>query len=90
MLIIDEILDAIRNGEWHQVKEVAQKARSSESKVELVSGFLATYDFLEFDRKNKRVRLSMQLQRFLGKIREVESEERVGKKDTLSRTCFLS
>ncbi len=80
MLIIDEILDVVRNGEWHRIKEIAQKTKLSESKVELVSGFLATYDFLEFDKESKRIRVSQQLQHFLSKIGEVESKEAIGKK----------
>jgi hypothetical protein len=80
LLAIDRILEVLRNGDWHEIGEITLRLQIGEPQVELISDFLATYDFLEFDRKSKRVRLSPQLQRFLRKITEVEGEETSKKK----------
>ena len=92
MHAIDKILEALRNGDWHEIGEITQRLQIRESQVELISSFLATYDFLEFDRKSKRIRLSPQLQRFLGKITKVEGEEASKKKQAsnASMISFLS
>ena len=74
MLAIDEILDLLKNGEWHGVKEIADKTRLHEFKVELITSFLAQYDFLEFEKKEKKIKLSPQLLLFLKKIEGVERE----------------
>ena len=72
MLAIDEILDLLRNGEWHGLKEVADRTRLKEVKVEIVTSFLVEYDFLEFDKEEKKIKLSPQLQLFLKKIKDIE------------------
>ena len=74
LLAIDEILDLLKNGEWHGVKEIADKTRLHEFKVELITSFLTQYDFLEFDKKEKKIKLSPQLLHFLKKIEGVERE----------------
>jgi DNA-binding IclR family transcriptional regulator len=74
LLAIDEILDLLKNGEWHGLKEVADRARLKEVKVEIVTSFLVEYDFLEFDKEEKKIKLSPQLQLFLKKIEGVEQE----------------
>jgi DNA-binding IclR family transcriptional regulator len=74
LIAIDEILGLLRNGEWHGVKELADKSRFQESKVELITSFLAKYDFLEFDQKEKRVKLSQQLRLFLSKIEDLDRD----------------
>lgn len=89
MLAIDRILDTLGNGEWHPIKEVAQKTRVSEVRVELISNFLAAYDFLEFDRVSKKIKLSPQLQRFLRKIGEAEKET-VGRKHSPRASMLYS
>jgi len=62
------------NGEWHGVKEIANRARLQEFKVQLITSFLAEYDFLEFDKNAKKVKLSPQLLLFLRKIGDIDRE----------------
>ena len=84
MLAIDKIFEILDNGDWHKLMEVAEKTGTQKSKVKLISSFLANYDFLEFDKKTDRIRLSNQLQSFLRKIRKIEQEETGEKKALLS------
>ena len=74
MLAIDQILDLLKNGEWHELKEITDKTRLQELKVEIITSFLAEYDFLEFDKKEKKIKLSPQLLLFLRKIGNIEQE----------------
>jgi len=89
MLAIDKIFEILDNGDWHKLTEVAEKTGTQKSKVKLISSFLANYDFLEFDKKTDRIRLSNQLQSFLRKIRKIEQEETGEKKSTAVMSLFL-
>jgi DNA-binding IclR family transcriptional regulator len=89
LLLIDEILELLKNGEWHELKEIAEKTRLKDLKVELITTFLAEYDFLEFDKKCRRIRLSPQLRLFLKKLERVENEEHIGKKERVAINLFL-
>jgi DNA-binding IclR family transcriptional regulator len=79
MQAIDKIFEILHNGDWHKVTEVAEKTGTQESKIELISSFLSTYDFLEYDKKSRKIKLSTELQDFFGKIREIEQKEGAGK-----------
>jgi len=89
MLAIDRIFEILDNGDWHDLTEVAEKTGTQKSRVELISSFLANYDFLEFDKKTERVRLSNQLQSFLRTIRRIEQEEADEKKRTAVMSLYL-
>jgi len=79
MLAIDKIFEILNNGDWHRLTEVAEKTGTQESKIELISSFLSAYDFLEYDKKTKRIKLSTELQDFFEKIKEIEHKEAAGK-----------
>jgi len=89
MLAIDKIFEILDNGDWHKLTEVAERTGTQKSKVELISSFLANYDFLEFDKKDEKIRLSIQLQIFLRTIRRIEREEAGEKKRTAVMSLFL-
>ncbi len=72
MLAIDQILDLLKNGEWHELREIVDRAQLHEVKVEIITSFLAEYDFLEFDKEEKKIKLSPQLQLFMKKIKDIE------------------
>jgi len=72
LLAIDEILDLLKNGEWHGIKEIADKVQLREFKAELITSFLAEYDFLELDKKERKIKLSPQMLLFLKKIESIE------------------
>lgn len=83
LLAIDEILNVLKNGDWHGFKEITDKTGVQEFKVELVADLLADYGFLEYDRKEKRVKVSPQLLVFLKKIDGLERDEHAGAKERL-------
>jgi hypothetical protein len=72
---VDEVLSILYNGDWHRLAEVAERTGTQESKVELISSFLSAYDFLKFDKRTKRIKLSHELHEFLEKITEIEQKE---------------
>jgi len=89
LLAADEIFGVLRNGEWHELKEVSSRTRLQEFKVELITNFLAEYNFLKLDKKNRKVKLSPQLLRFLKRIEDVEREPIVEQKKRELGTIVL-
>jgi len=72
---IDQILDLLKNGKWHDLKEISQKTQLQKLKVELLADFLAEYNFIELNKEEQITRLTPTLLNFLNKIREVEERE---------------
>lgn len=81
---VDEVISILYNGDWHRLAEVAERTGTQESKVELISSFLSAYDFLKFDKRTKRIKLSHELHEFLEKITEIEQKEVAQKNNRLS------
>lgn len=84
MSAVDEIFEILHNGDWHRLVEVAEKTHTEESKIELISSFLSAYDFVEYDRKTKLIRLSAGVQDFLDKVKSIERKEAADKRNLLS------
>jgi len=74
---IDEILDVLKNGKWHDIREISEKTHLRERKVEMITGFLAQYHFIELNRKERKTRLTQPLQEFLRRVQELEDKEKV-------------
>jgi hypothetical protein len=65
-IIIDGLLDSIKDGEWHDVRELM--ALVSPTKLERVLSFLAEYQFIEWNKQDARVRLDYATLDFLQKL----------------------
>jgi DNA-binding IclR family transcriptional regulator len=72
---IDEILDVLKNGKWHNLKEISEKTHLQGLKVELLTQFLAEYDFIELNKKEHKTKLTPSLLGFLRKIQDIEEKE---------------
>jgi len=71
---IDEILSILRNGRWHDIREICEKTHLDTLKVDLLTNFLLEYNFIELDKKTRKTRLTRPLFQFLKKIEETENE----------------
>ncbi len=72
---IDEILNVLKNGKWHELREISEKTRLHELKVEMLTDFLSQYDFIEVDKKEQKTRLTKPLFQFLKKVQDLEQKE---------------
>lgn len=78
MPAIDDILDLLEDGRWHDIREAIKKSRLNESKVETILGFLANYRFITLNKKQQKVKLTPTMLKFLKEIQHFK------KKNTLS------
>ena len=69
------ILDLLEDGKWHSISEIAGKSGLHEFKLEIVTKFLAEYDFIELDKAKRKTRLAASVADFLKKIKHVEKTE---------------
>jgi len=70
----DAILELLENGKWHYLKEIGEKTHLDNSKVEMVTKFLATYNFIKLDEIKHRVKIDPSTNKFLKRIRKLEEK----------------
>ena len=75
MSAFDEILWLLRDGKWHNLKEIGENIALSKFKAEIAVNFLGEYDFIQLNTKAKRIRLQPSILEFINKIQRIEEEE---------------
>jgi hypothetical protein len=71
----EAILRLLENGKWHHLKDIEKETRLDSVKVETVTKFLASYNFIKLDEAEQKVKLDPPTSRFLKRIRQLENEE---------------
>ena len=74
MLEIEQVVDVLKDGEWHQLDEIGEKCELSEVKVEGILKFLAEYGFIKINGSGRKVKVGLSLQKFLEETQTVEVE----------------
>ena len=74
---MDDILKLLEDGKWHNMKEITGNSMLQDPKVEMFINFLSEYDFVELDKKRRKVKLTPSLYKFVQKIKLLEEEKAV-------------
>jgi len=72
LLIIDEILTLLKDGNWHNRSELAKKYSSNGLEVKMVISFLSKFHFIELDKKGRKARLRPLTLEFINEIQHIE------------------
>jgi hypothetical protein len=75
MSTIDEILWLLKDGEWHDLEEITEKAEIPQVKAEMVVSFLGEYDFIQINKDLKKVKLKQSILEFFNEIQRIEKED---------------
>ena len=75
MTASDEIVWLLKDGEWHDLKEITEKITLPKYKTEIAVSFLGEYDFIQFNEKDRKVRLQPAIHEFIYEIQRLEKEE---------------
>ena len=75
MSAIDEILWLLKDGEWHDLKEITEKVALPKFKAEIVVSFLGEYDFIQLNENVRRVKLQHSILEFIEEIQRLEKED---------------
>ena len=71
----ETILRLLENGKWHRLKDIEKETHLDSVNVENVTKFLASYNFIELDEVEQKVKLDPRTSLFLKRIRQLEDEE---------------
>jgi len=74
MSAIDEILMLLKDGKWHDLKEISEKFTLPKAKAEMAVSFLSEYDFVK-QSEDTKVKLHSTLLKF------IETTQRLGNED---------
>jgi len=74
MSAIDEILWVLKDGEWHDLKEITRKVALPETKAEMVIGFLGEFNFIQLNGNIKRAKLQNSMLKFIEEIQRLEKK----------------
>jgi len=72
---IDEILEVLKDGKWHNLSEIVGKFQLHEFRVGIIMSFLAECNFIDLDTQRQKVKLTHSVLNFLQKIQRIEREE---------------
>ena len=75
MSAIDEILCLLKDGEWHDLKEITKKVALPKYKAEMAVSFLGEYDFIQLNENIRRVKLQPLILKFIEEIQRLEKED---------------
>lgn len=64
---IENVIELLKDGKWHTIREISQRTKLHEFKIEVLTDFLADYSFLEFNKEKGRAKLSKIFADFLRK-----------------------
>jgi len=62
---IDEVVDLIKDGQWHTLEDIVTKATLPELKTNKILEFLADYNFIHLDSRHKKAKVTHSLMKFL-------------------------
>lgn len=75
LLVIDEILWLLKDGKWHNSREIIEKCSLSKSEVRMAVSFLREYGFIKLNGNGGKAILRPLMLGFVDEIQRVESEE---------------
>jgi hypothetical protein len=72
---IDEILWSLKDGKWHNLKEITENSSLTEPKAKMTINFLQEYSFIQVDENERKAKLRPQMLSFIDEIQRAEKEE---------------
>ena len=51
MSVIDDVLDLLKDGEWHNLKHLARDLKLNQEKLQQIIRFLKNLDLIKIDKK---------------------------------------
>lgn len=73
---VNDILELLENGRWHDLKKIGKKSQLQDLDITSVTKFLAQYNFIKLDKEERKAKLDSSTRDFLKKIRRLEGEEK--------------
>ena len=55
---MEAILEILKDGKWHSIKELADKTKLHEFKLQMIIDFLANFNFAEIRKQSGEIKLT--------------------------------
>jgi len=65
MSAIDEVVDLLKNGEWHNLQDLAENLKLDEEKLQRIIQFLKSLDLIKLDEKQQRAQINTALKQLI-------------------------
>ncbi len=75
MSTIDKILWLLKDGKWHDMKEVTEKTALPKDKAEIAVNFLGDYEFIKLNENTKKVKIQHSMLKFIEETQRLEQED---------------
>ncbi len=72
MSTIDDVIMLLKDGKWHDIKEVTETVTLPKPKTEMIISFLKEYDFIQQE-GTKKIRLQASMLEFIEGIQRLEN-----------------
>jgi len=69
---IDKILTLLQDGEWHPIAEITQKTKLNQTKIQLITNFLARYNLIRMNKTQQKAKLTPPTHKFIKKIQKTQ------------------
>jgi len=68
-------MQLLRDGNWHNLRDIVEKCSIPESKVEITISFLSEYGFIKVNKKRQKARLRPLMLEFFDEIQRFEEKQ---------------
>jgi DNA-binding IclR family transcriptional regulator len=65
MSAIDDVVDLLKNGEWHNLQDLAENLKLDEEKLQRIIQFLKSLDLIKLDEKQQRAQINTELKQLI-------------------------
>ncbi|MFQ6063884.1 MAG: hypothetical protein ACE5L6_00230 [Candidatus Bathyarchaeia archaeon] len=62
---IDEVVSLIKDDQWHTLEDIIKKTKLPQSQTNKILEFLTNYNFIDYDPKHEKVKVTPSLMKFL-------------------------
>ena len=73
-MLIDDTAELLKDGKWHDVREIVTELKGPEEKVQEILRFLSAFSFVTIDESGKRVRINKELRKLLYRPRTLKAK----------------
>ena len=65
MSILDDVVDLLKDGEWHNLKDVAKNLKLTQQELQEILRFLKNLDLVKLDEKQKKALMTSVLKELI-------------------------
>jgi len=65
MSAIDDVVDLLKNGEWHSLQDLSKDLKLTPEKLQQIIQFLKSLDLIKLDEKQQKAQINTELKQLI-------------------------